>query len=74
MKSQNQLNDLFYLEEELVARGDYVKFSNKLSASPNKRASLKLFTNTLLCIWWLDSDFIELMITIFPDLQVKGMK
>ena len=74
MKSQNQLNDLFYLEEELVARGDYVKFSKKLSASPNKRASLKLFTNTLLCIWWLDSDFIELMITIFPDLQVKGMK
>ena len=59
LRSRDEETDLFHLQQELVDRGDYAKFREKLNKSPNRRATLKLFNNDLKCIWWLDPTYIK---------------
>jgi hypothetical protein len=66
VQSANERDDLYFLQAELVGRGEYVKYKEMLSKSPNQRLSSRTFTNSLRCIWWLDHELIEIVGTVFP--------
>ena len=60
--------DYYRLQEELVERGVYSKFSRKLCNSPSKKASLAEFAGELRCIWWLDHDLVQIAKDSFPEI------
>ena len=59
--------DIYRLQEELVERGTYAKFSHQLSGSASRKRALDDFGGELRCIWWLDKDLVEIARQSFPE-------
>ena len=59
--------DLYRLQEELVERGLYAKYSHSLSKVPSRKRALDEFAGELRCIWWLHSDYVKIVQDIFTE-------